>query len=54
MASTEKHKMLEQGKYEAKKAKIDEVTESSGSKPTKCVVLNPADCNIGISFFDSF
>ena len=54
MASTKKHKILEQGKHEAKKAKVDEVTESSESKPTKRVVLKPADCNLGISFFDSF
>ncbi|KAG7964128.1 hypothetical protein I3843_09G153100 [Carya illinoinensis] len=46
MASTKKRGLpLEYGQ-EAKKAKIEDITESSESKLTQRVVLNPADCNL--------
>ena len=54
-SSTEKRKILEQVEHEAaKKTKVlVEVDHEAAkeSKPTERVVLNPADCNLGIFFF---
>jgi hypothetical protein len=46
MASTTKRERSEQRELEAKKAKVDD--EAPESKPAERVVLNPADCNLGI------
>lgn len=54
-SSTEKRKILEQVEHEAaKKTKVlveDDHEAAKESKPTERVVLNPADCNLGIFFF---
>jgi hypothetical protein len=46
MASATKRERSEQGERVAKKAKVDD--EAPESKPAERVVLNPADCNLGI------
>jgi hypothetical protein len=46
-----KREHSEQGERETKKAKIDDVIEAPESKPAERVVLNPADCNLGICCF---
>lgn len=52
MASKKKRELSQADEPQSKKEKIEDVTEWSGSMTTQRVVLNPADCNLGI--FSSF